>query len=139
MEGESEISSIITRYKLIKEYCTKIYKKFIVVLTSWIIMSKSKLEGVLPIYRLGYRCPRREDRREVVKLGAGGALDLAEMLEHFFSEIVEILGGVFIFDCFDWKVDLLVEAVSGVVLVVFWDSIVDFDTQSHASLISPTS
>ena len=63
-----------------------------------------------------------------MKLGAGGALDLAEMLEHFFSEIVEILGGVFIFDCFDWKVDLLVEAVSGVVLVVFWDSIVDFDT-----------
>ena len=61
------------------------------------------------------------------------------MFKHFFSQIVKILWCVFILDCFDWEVDLLIKTISWVVLIVFWNSIVYLYPQSHASLISPTS
>jgi hypothetical protein len=57
----------------------------------------------------------------MMDLHAGGSLYLSNMLKHLGSYIVELLFCVFVLVVPDRKMNLLVESITMVILVMFWN------------------
>jgi len=60
-----------------------------------------------------------------MKLQSWCALNLFDMLEYYFSQIVHFLRRVFILYIFDWEMNLLIKTILGKELIVFWNLIVN--------------
>ena len=103
-------------------------------------MNQSNQERlVLLVHCLGDGTPRSHDAWQVVELHSRGNVDLLDVLKHCLAESAHVGRSVAVWDVLDWKVDLSVMAVLGVVLVVLGNVVIDLDPQSLPSLIRPTS
>ena len=74
-----------------------------------------------------------------MELDTRGSFYLLYVLEHLLSYVVYFLCCVFVFGLTDWVMDLLVETVSVVVLIVFWNVVVYLHPESYSCFIGPTS
>lgn len=83
--------------------------------------------------------PGRQVAGQVMELHSRSTLDVPDVFEGYFAELVDFLGSIFILHILDWEVDFLLEVVLLEVRVVLGDCSIDLLPQSDTRLVCPAS